>query len=196
VNAFRLTPPGDGRERRAALAVHAAHPSDREWLLREIGEPHRARLAPLLEELGHLGIAPDSALVREALEGEPAHRGPATPASWHPDAADPRSLARVLSQEPAALVAQVLALMSPPRPSRVLRCLASPQRRRVEEAMSVIPAAGPVAPAWRDAVFEELAKREALVPASPWHRLPRRLFERLSEPLLRRHSPPREGAAP
>lgn len=61
--------PDDGKSglRRAALALHAVHETDRDWLMQQLPAADQAALNVLLQELQALRIPPDPVLVRHAL---------------------------------------------------------------------------------------------------------------------------------
>lgn len=95
--------------RRAALTLHALPAPDREWVLRRL-DPHQQRLlGDQLRELQALGIVADDRLVRDALTQAPSEE--ATPA-WKEmlRAADAERVHALIQNEPAALVARLLAL--------------------------------------------------------------------------------------
>lgn len=94
--------------RRAALALHALGPVDREWLLSRLPTPSQQTLGELLSELSELGIPPDDAVIRVALSE------PATADSM--SAEEARALCLVLADE--APVVQSLLLAALPASQR------------------------------------------------------------------------------
>ncbi|HVZ46122.1 MAG TPA: hypothetical protein VHA82_20110 [Ramlibacter sp.] len=166
--AFPLPSLGDTEARRAALALHGAHASDREWLIAQLVPPQRSLVRALLAELDALGLPRDAAMAGHGLAcTEPARH---SARAWHPDDADPCALANVLLQEPASLVAEVLGLMSAPCRDRVLALL---DRRRVQVPM---PEARHVRSQPRTAraaaLIEALRSRLAGLEATPVRRNP------------------------
>jgi len=99
--------------RRAALALHALGPSDRDWLLDQLPLQSRQTLGGLLAELTELGIAPDGEVIRAALsEAFPRVALPAHEA---------RALCLALAEEAPAVRSLLLAALSAPEREVVLK---------------------------------------------------------------------------
>lgn len=136
---------GDGQnlaQRRAALAVHAMAPADREWVLRELPPVQRGLLQPLLAELGELGIPQDAALLREATVAAPT--APAVLVHLRErdvlSAGSARALARWLRGEPPQVGARLLNAC-PAWRMQLMRALPSTEQRSMATlAASLVPA--------------------------------------------------------
>jgi hypothetical protein len=181
-------------DRRAALALHAMAPADRDWMLGQLAPDERALLAPLLDELRSLGIAaePGLDLGVPAAAAEPQMTVvPAAPAvvETTPPAEVPlpspiervrgasaARVAAVLADEPARLLACVLAVDRFDWADALLQQLPTERRRAVRECMP--PA---VAPRLAEALVGELDARLAVAVESP-QTAPRRV--RFSTSLL------------
>lgn len=93
--------------RRAALTLHALPEADRAWLLRRLDPRQQLLLAEHLTELQSLGIPADRALVEQALQSnsdedaDPVWRRSLSACSGD-------AIHKVLSAEPASLIARVL----------------------------------------------------------------------------------------
>jgi hypothetical protein len=130
--------------RKAALALHAVSPDDRQAILRELPEEDQRLLRSYLEELEALGF--DALAVEDALSARPA-TGPQAVIG----AADPGTMASVLAAEPVSLIAALMRLESWPWAEDYLRGL-PPARRLCVASLLAAPAAA--APA-RDALLLE-----------------------------------------
>lgn len=97
--------------RQAALLIHALSASDRDWVMRRLGDAEGAHMRELLAELESLGIPEDTALVDAALVNPGA--GAAKPLPDDDEAllmqAEPAVLAELLHGEPTAFVRKLLA---------------------------------------------------------------------------------------
>lgn len=146
---MKLQPETSAGWRRAALALHALGSSDRDWLLMQLSQSEQRVLRELLSELSGLGISPDAAVIRTALEE----------ADSNDDnfAEQARHLCLVLADEAPAFQSLLLAMLPERQRAVVLRhwpheLLARP---------SAVNGPG-WTPALRDAVmlsWQELAKR-------------------------------------
>ncbi|MDR7268216.1 hypothetical protein J2X20_000845 [Pelomonas saccharophila] len=90
-------------QRRAALALHALRPADRNWLLQQLPQSDRRALGELLRELKDLAITPDSGVIRAALAGASSDEGPTVE--------EARGLCIVLAQEAPVLQSLLLAAL-------------------------------------------------------------------------------------
>lgn len=136
--------------RQAAVALHALDRADRELVLAELGEADRQILRAYLAELDSLGFEPaDSAAAAATL----ACTQPEADAL---DAASGADLHRLLQDEPAALVAQVLSLHSWRWRAGYLALQTASRREQLRAAAPT----GPLAPA--RAAFLENAVRARL----------------------------------
>ena len=167
IDAFDAREPADPvapQLRQAALTLHALLPEDRGWLLERLPATRRATLQALLDELAELGIPPDGRLVRDALA---AMRPSVSPAADVRDAwaalarQSPETMAALLHDEPAGLVARVLAMRAWPWAEALLRSLEVPRRQRVEQLAHEAWAAGASIDAW---LVDDLARRAAEMP--------------------------------
>ena len=123
--------------RRTALFLHGLHPVDRDLLMREVDVDHRQSLFGLLEELDTLGIH-----ATDAQEGMAALSEPATAATRCDDLdadwlglADAQAVCDVLVAEPDALIARVLRMNAWHWKAKVLACLETERRLRVNELL-------------------------------------------------------------
>lgn len=99
--------------RRAALALHSLGQADRDWLLQQLPPTEQHSLAGLLAELNELGIAPDAAVIRAALnEASPSETMSAVHA---------RELCLVLASEMPAMQGLLLAALPEAQRAAVLR---------------------------------------------------------------------------
>lgn len=162
---------GQTAQRSAALLLHGMSEADRAWAWEQLGEPQRATLAPLLQELRELGVPRDQALVSELIAEVPPQAAPARTARERVAAADAVQVAQLLCPEPALLARRLLALGPWPWQSQVLMALRA-QHGEALEPMSderVVPA-----PALDEALLERMAERlpdampAATSPGAPW----------------------------
>lgn len=144
--------------RRAALTLHALGAADRAWLLAQLPRPQRERLQGMLQELETLGIPASHDLLQDlmgaagaagAVPNPAAGVPPPMPADVLPTSGgadfsqqqaalsrmDAASVARVLQNEPAGLIAQLLSIHAWPWREAVLEQLGLVKRRRVEELL-------------------------------------------------------------
>lgn len=93
--------------RRAALCLHALSDVDRDWVLAQLSESHRASLRPLLDELVELGLPRASAELAwddSALDGPVDVPGYVAPIN----AASADTVFRLLQREHGAAIALIL----------------------------------------------------------------------------------------
>ena len=129
--------------RHAALLLHTLAPDDRHWLLERLPAGERRQLEALVAELGAIGIPPAPELLDD-LATAPAR--PAAGAQALPGLACAAvdDVEAVLADEPAELVARVMALGAWPWIDDVLARIPAPRRQQVVAARSraSVPAAG------------------------------------------------------
>lgn len=123
--------------RQAALALYALSPPDQESILAELPDADRQQLRSYLAELTELGF--DDAPPAASGSGTArlfslAPRTPATPAD-RVRAAAPQVVAELLEDEPAALVAQLLAMDDWPWRTSVLGMMPGPRHDQVQRAL-------------------------------------------------------------
>ncbi|MEJ5989603.1 hypothetical protein WG902_06360 [Ramlibacter sp. PS3R-8] len=166
-------------QRRAALAVHAMSPVDRDWLLSELPSAHRSLLQPLLAELEAIGIPPDPALLRDATLPQPPVAAAAADSAQESalSAGSARSLARWLRLQPPQVSARLIAAR-PDWRAPLLRTLPRGDRSSLETLAASLSRA----PELERLVIAE-ARRQLVVDAasSPWDLLRRwtwRIFRR------------------
>jgi hypothetical protein len=156
--------PDDAALRRAALAVHAMTPEDREWLLRELPLPQRAQLRPLLSELSEIGIPRDLELLQDAALSPMAEAGSESMAL---SARSTRSLARWLRLHPAQVTARLLAT-SPGWREDLLHALPRSTRASLESLAAGLPPAPELERLVMAAARRHLAETAAPAPLSWW----------------------------
>lgn len=158
-------------ERRAALLLHAMSDADRGWLLANLPDSQRAELGALLEELAQMQIAPDQALLQQAI-GKPQapqfQARPATPVRprhlsdrdflMQLTGTQVRALAAALASEPALLVARCLQIQPWPWHEPLLAQFHAAYRRQVQELLGAPPGVAPQALAG-GALADALASR-------------------------------------
>lgn len=166
--------------RRAALLLHAMAPADRAWMLAQLPEGARIRLQALLRELVALGIPHDAALLRQVA----ATRAPAEepildvprgdPGSDVPFAtvagADAARLAAVLRDEPADLVATLLAVRDWTWRDAFLRQLGPLRARQVTECLAARRGDARLGKAGERALLAAVVRRLRDVPPDAAHR--------------------------
>jgi hypothetical protein len=156
--------------RQSALLLHGLAPADQRWILSRL-EPDDARvLRAHLRELRDLGIPADPALVPSAAPAAPG----ADPHAAVVTRASAAGLQLALGEEPAWVVAQVLALRDWPWRSAFLDGLPAERRAAVLAAAPATPPAPRAAAALLAGLAARLADDRAPVTASVWNRLRRR----------------------
>jgi hypothetical protein len=162
--------------RRSALALHALHSSDREWMLSRLDARERASIEPLLAELRELGIPAiglDVAMpAEEKREDSPACARDVL------HGAKPARMARLLRTEPDPIVVRLLAVEDWPWRGEVIRGMPRSRRRRIEAGIAAVKAEGRGA-SLAAALVESAARRMA--PAREGNSLARRVIDRARE---------------
>lgn len=159
MNVSRDMPAG---VRRCALALHALHSGDREWMLEQLGGEAAHDVRRLLAELAELGLPPDASIVRQAL----APNAPIV-------RVDPQAWANALAREPLGLVAAAVRDLPNEQRDAILQRLGVPRERQVRQRLDDSRRDGVHAPRLSGAVDAAVraAVRECLGAAAP---LPRR----------------------
>ena len=116
---------------KAALLLHALGESDRAWLLGELPPPQQRQLQVLLNELETLRIPVDREFVQQVMATAAAGAPQSKSATDVLENADARALARVLSAEPAELIAGLIALRTWPWKERLMSELKDGKRNAV-----------------------------------------------------------------
>jgi hypothetical protein len=158
-------------ERHAAVLLHAMSTDDREWIMGQLSESHRAQLKPMLAELSDLGIPRQQDLLQqlhdramatvdtaEALNEAPAE-APSSANGRVSRASIPQLKAVFLHESPAFIAAALYGLPADRR-SAVMAVLAPGKAERVEARL-----ARPVAPALAEAALALVA--DALKDSAP-----------------------------
>jgi hypothetical protein len=122
---------GEPQPHQAALLLGAMSGPDRAWVLARLPAEDRAILVPLLSELEALGIPVDAALLDAVREKSGRNASPPVESAVSASAADeaaildapPALLAKVLAQEPAGLIGQLLSIRAWPWHAEVIRLL-------------------------------------------------------------------------
>lgn len=122
-----------GHQRRAALALHALERADREWLLDRLEPVQRRSVEGMLVELDELRIPPDRQLLQRALAA-PRPAAPGATARSRLDALSVERVHALLRDEPAGLVARLLAAHRWSWTEALIQCFDAPMRRRLGEA--------------------------------------------------------------
>lgn len=125
--------------RRAALALHALAPGDRDWMLARLPAPERPALERLLAELRELGI-PAEPLPEGTLDAAKAVEASCTPRD-RLRAAAALDVARAVEGESPRLVARVLAIEAWPWRDELMKRLSRARRRAVETESRALGAA-------------------------------------------------------
>lgn len=149
--------------RRAALLLHAMAPIDQAFVLNALPTEQAEALRGLVSELEVLGIARDPSLIAAATGSDAARAASTTQSSAIDRRLGPENeeqiaaVARLLSAEPAALVAYWLHLADRPRRESVLEALEPAQRRRVDAFVDAQHGALDVPPALRGALLRAVS---------------------------------------
>lgn len=170
--------------RRTALLLHAMSAADRDWMLAKLGGEMRATLKTMLDELLALGIPADRALLNRAAEGVvptalarmpsdtslniELNSGADMPQAYALDSAianladvEPAALAKILSDEPAELIARLLACHDWKWRDSLLEKLGSGRRLQVERLAHSFSACPP---RLREVLLQSVAARVAQFP--------------------------------
>lgn len=110
---MNLPPETPAGLRRAALTLHSLGQVDRDWLLQQLPGAMQQALCVLLAELNDLGIPPDAAVIRAALDEAPAQEAMS--------AAQAQGLCHVLANEVPVLQSLLLAALPLAQREAVLR---------------------------------------------------------------------------
>lgn len=178
------TPAGaqDPGLRQSALLLHAMPHADRQWLLERLSAQERGAIASLLDELVSLGIPRSQELLQQAIAQNATATQEAFASKRPPDAtvstvqaldsidAEKDALAwsrlcEVLKEEPARLVARLLALHDWAWREKALRTLAPRKRQFVLELgerraqPSPVTSGAPLATTLSAAMLAALAER-------------------------------------
>jgi len=133
--------------RKAALTLAGLPPRDRAWMLEQLGEPERAKLAPLLKELEGLGFEADllqaalppgeaRAAAPRAADPAPSSRAAEPAVAPRPlDAAAAQAIHELLSGEPDWLVAALLRSRAWAWRESFLRLAGAERRQRLQQAL-------------------------------------------------------------
>lgn len=148
-------------QQRAAVALYALAPEDRELILAEL-EPHeQEQLRGQLREMQELGFErgamPLLAQARAAQPGE----GDALQHASAP------ALFGILEHEPAALVAEVLALRPWPCRDALLALFAAPRRSAISVAVSAAQEPAPARRQWLEAEVVRRLSASGHAPQAP-----------------------------
>jgi hypothetical protein len=147
--------------RQAALALYPLGPADQDLILAELPDADQARLRGYLAELTELGFDGAAPALPSVPAPLPSQAGRA-PASAHEQvrAAPAAAMAALLANEPAGLVAQLLACDTWPWHAELLALLEPARRALVQRALEARRAQGP-APACAAVLLEALGPRVA-----------------------------------
>ncbi|WP_061540368.1 hypothetical protein [Collimonas fungivorans] len=170
--------------RRTALLLHAMSAADRDWMLAKLDGEMRATLKTMLDELLALGIPADRALLNRAADGIV----PAASTRRHSDASvnielngsanilradavdsaianladmGPAALSQILNEEPAELIARLLACHDWKWRDGLLEKLGSGRRLQVERLAHSFSACPP---RLREVLLQSVAARVAQLP--------------------------------
>lgn len=148
--------------RRAAVALHGLQAFDRQAMLAELPIADQQILQGYLNELDALGFSNGPDLLQQLPPSMTAI--PADGDSGEPAAvlrrASAAQLLDCLQEEPASLIARVLALDNWPWQEALLTQLAAPLRQRVRAQMQALPAA----PRLQACLLATLAQKLAALP--------------------------------
>jgi hypothetical protein len=157
--------------RRCALALHALHPHDREWMLGQLGSRAREDVRKLLAELVELGLPPDPSVVKQALAPHGVANGAET--------ADPQAWATALSHEPVGLVAMAVLDLPGEQREAVLQRMGLVRERQVKQRLLEQRGSTARAARLKEAVALAVSERLQAAPtvrkASRWTRAWQRL---------------------
>jgi hypothetical protein len=153
--------------RQAALALYPLGPADQDLILAELPDADQARLRGYLAELAELGFDDAVPALSPAMTPAPApapssSQAQRAPASAHEQvrAAPAAAMAALFANEPAGLVAQVLASDTWPWHAELLALLEPTRRARVQRALEERRAQG-VAAACAAVLVEAIGARLA-----------------------------------
>jgi len=159
--------------RQSALLLHGLAPGDQRWILAQVGQEDARVLRAHLRELKALGIPADPALAPSNAPATGSEPGSAIIAR-----ASAAAVLLALADEPAWLVAQLLAMRPWPWRAAFLNALDGPRRAAVGAT-----APAPLAPRVETALLAALAARMAPqgVPAVGMRPAPGAVWQRLRE---------------
>lgn len=118
--------------RQAALALHSVDRADREWVLGQLGTQERATLLGLIDELEELGIQPDPSYRPAVLGGQ--QEVPRDSVAWLGARLD--TVAEILADEPAFIIAHALAVFPVELHNRLLARVPLLQRSEAGRILS------------------------------------------------------------
>ncbi|WP_423199788.1 MULTISPECIES: hypothetical protein [unclassified Cupriavidus] len=165
MTAMSITEEATGGDlRRAALALHAMSAVDRAWMLGRLPAASLGTLRGHLRELQALGVPRDSSLL-DVTDVEPPDEGAGPDCNSNASLAvraaalPAERVAEALREEPASLVASLLAIQDWPWRQAVLQRLGASQARHIQEyALTAMLRSAPA----RDAMLmRTLIKRAA-----------------------------------
>jgi hypothetical protein len=149
--------------RHCALALHALHPIDREWVLDRLEGRAVQDLRRLLAELSELGLPREASIVKQALTPQAEDKGQ-----------DVEALAAALSSEPLRLVAIAVGDIPERRRDAVLQRMGLASSEELMNRLQEQRRMGSTAPRLKEAIGAALRERvEAATPArqtSRWMR--------------------------
>lgn len=126
--------------RKAALDLHGMHADDQQWLLSQLPVAQSGRLSALLTELEELGIPHEESLLTAVADNLPRDPKPAEDGAekvqndvqmYQLRHVDSRLLAKVLADEPDAVVAALFDVANWPWENAVLNTFDETRRRSI-----------------------------------------------------------------